>query len=96
MLRENWRWLAAFAACALATVLLLADLGSPAMWVLCSVVAAVVAGVVVVTGRMERARPVGRVVLSFEADTTAFVAAMERAATAADVVVPQQRDGGAS
>lgn len=96
MLRENWRWLAAYAACALATVLLLADLGSSAMWVLVGVVAAVVAGVVVVTGRKERARPIGRVVVSFEADTTAFIAAMERAATAADVVVPQQRQGGTS
>lgn len=55
MLRENWRWLAAYAACAVATVAILADLSSPAMWVLCSVVAAGVAGVVVVTGRKERA-----------------------------------------
>lgn len=53
MLRENWRWLAAYTACAVATVALLADLSSPAMWVLCSVVAAVVAGVVVVTGRAD-------------------------------------------
>lgn len=49
-----------------------------------------------VIGRKERARPVGRVVVSFEADTTAFEAAMERAATVADVVVPQQRQGGTS
>jgi len=46
---------AGFVACAVATSLLLADLSSPAMWVLCSVVAAVTAGVVVVTGRKERA-----------------------------------------
>lgn len=46
---------AGFVVCAVATVLLLADLSSPAMWLLVGVVAAVVAGVVVVTGRMERA-----------------------------------------
>ena len=46
---------AGFVACAVATVAILTGLASPAMWVLCSVVAAVVAGVVVVTGRKERA-----------------------------------------
>lgn len=45
---------AAFVACAVATVLLLADLGRD-MTVLVGVVAAAVAGVVVVTGRKERA-----------------------------------------